>query len=411
MMCRHLTAMLIALLLCCVANADEPKTFFHYMPPEGGSFANLDVTQSLLREVDVHRWARFLHASDAQRTFIVALYTRFLDHHNDVMDRLAPDFLAQAAALVELGRRAGTESREYVDATADLDQFGRRLRQQLLEVELDFINSFEHILTEEQSGRLEVLRYEARRRHCRIFRSLMRWSDIELRQIWAASAQPQASPEEANLVDAMLVDYERRLTSLVCRCADEMYVRRLALLENRLAQDQGVVTLDESRARYRQIINRKLAVARPIGLLNAQTARLIAAAVSEEVAVEFVAAAKRAVFPEIYPDRSALHQVFHDVANHSDLSRDQQDAVAALFDAYQNEHTRINDRLEELCAEWGEKGDEGVMGYQPQFLSRALRPILDERTELSSIYQQRLEEIVGSDWLTRYRQGLSIAYP
>lgn len=406
MIFRHLTAMLIALLPCCVANAAEPKTLFQYMPPEGGSFVNLDVPQRHLRKVDVQRWADFLNMSDAQRTFITMLHAQFVDNHNEVMDRFAPEFLAQAAALAELGHRVGTESREYADATADLDHFGRRMRQQLLEVELGYINSFEHILTEEQTGRLEVLRHEARRRHCRIYRTLIRWSHVELREIWSASALLIASPEEATFVDAVLGDYERRLTSLVCRCADEMYVRRLALLENRLAQDQGVVTFDESRSRYRQIVNRKLAVARPIGLLNAQTARLIAAAVSEDVAVEFVAAAKRAVFPEIYPDHSTLHDVFHGLLNHSDLDQDQRAAVIVMFDAYEREYTQLNDQLESLCVEWGEKAEEGIMGYQPQFLSRALRPLLDERAELSSTYQQHLEEIVGSALLARSRKGL-----
>jgi hypothetical protein len=404
-----LTLTLCTSVLWAEAILDEPRSMHHYVR-EHGAGANMDVPRRPLQRSEVERWGHILNASDAQRQFMLIEYERFVERHNAFMDLEAPGYLALGQKLAEVIQTEGVSSPAVVELGREVDQANVRLRNQLIAVENSFIDTIEPILTPEQAERVPLLRHDARRRNCRTFRSFMRWIDIELRDIWTATVAEMASPEYARHVEAILADYEPQLTALICRRADLQFELRAELRANRIARTEGVITFAEANARYQRIMRRRLEADRAVRQLNEATAERIASALPEDLGSAFVVATKQAVFREVYPDRTQVHEFMNRVADDDEIGDDQRFIVSQWRDAYAVEHKRLCDELESLCVEWGERSSEGISGYQIQFLSDALKPLLEERTELSLRYLEKLHELLGPDVLARHADAIPAVF-
>jgi hypothetical protein len=374
---------------------------------EYGYGMNMEVPQNALRLEDIERWARMLELSEAQRQFLLLEYGRFVERHDEFVRREAPRYLDVGKELLDLWHAGEHSTQKLATLARRVDRESARLRREMTALEHSLIDALDPVLTDEQRVRALLVRLEARRRNCRgPVLSSMRWSDVELRYVWYGSAAAMASPQERERVEAILAVYEPQLTTIICRMIDQNAETRQQLTANRIARFAGTVSPADGRARARDVGRRKLKTHREVRLLNERTVEQIALALSPDLARIFIATAKAEAFYELYPDPETIHALFGSLAGDDELDDEQRALVKALTVAYEAEYTQHCERLEAFCIEWGERNTEGVYGYHRQFLGQELKPLLEERTELSWRSLVMLVEHVGMNALMRHATAI-----
>lgn len=387
------------------SDTDSPKIIFDYAH-EFGIGMNVNAPRHALGVEEVERWGRMLDLSEAQLLFVHSEYQQFVERHNEFLDREAPRYLALTVELREISRAEGISSPRFARMTKEVDQASINLRHKLSSLEQSLIASIKPVLTKEQAERLGILTHETTRRNCRTYYGVARWSDVELGNIWDESAAALASPLERQLVLPMFAEYGARLTNLVCRRADVDFEVRERLMDNRVAREDGRVTPAEARDRYRQIMNLRLDAAQQIRSLHEETVTRVAQTVSDDVGSVFIAAAKQAAFPELYPDNAALHDLLAALTDDDELDDENGVAVRGLAQQYIVQHEQLCKQMERKCITWGDNTAAGISGYEPQFLPDALQPLLDERTRLSCSYLQQLLGLLDQDVLDRHADAI-----
>lgn len=76
----------------------------------------------------------------------------------------------------------------------------------------------------------------------------------------------------------------------------------------------------------------------------------------------------------------------------SELDSESMEIVEDHYQSYAAEYALICNELESMCIEWGDKSTQGVVGYEPQFLTDALDPLLRKRDEVSEKWKLALDE-------------------
>ncbi|HRP64318.1 MAG TPA: hypothetical protein PK400_13540 [Phycisphaerales bacterium] len=381
---------------------ERPRTFFDYAR-EYGSGLNVSVPGKPLTADVISQWGVILEASDAQLQFMHRTHQEFVQRHNAYLEREAPRYLPLTTELADLWKTIGPSTPEVAAQMKKVDQANVRLRNDLIALEHAYIDSIQPALTPEQSEKTILLRLEATRRNCRTFWTMARWSHLELRTVWQQSVEADATPQERFEIEAILLDYEHRLTPLVCRRADVQFEIRLRLTENRIASQQGLYSSDVRASRYRAIMRRQLDAALSERSVHEQASRRILETLREGVAVRFDAAVKQAVFPELYPDPAALHDLMQSIASNVDVSDDVQRVAVLILQEYNEHYRQLCRVLESICIEYGDRSEEGIPGFEAQRLPGALREPLEERLQLSREYLVRLTHLVGAEIMEGYR--------
>ncbi len=381
--------------------AEELRSIGDYAQVQGGG-VNLIVPEQPLTELDVFEWARILGASEPQSQFMTTMYGRFVEQHNAYLDREAPRYLEHSVEFGQAWAEHGHSSPELLRVMRRMNQASKRLRRELTAIEHEFILLLEPILSDEQRDRVPIIQHEATRRNCRTFHSSARWTEIELRDIWNEVSN-LATVQEQREVEALLADYEVRLTSLVCDRADLAFEVQEQLAENRIAMAEGAISAERGAARYHHLRRRLVDSERSIRRLTEDTVAQFEQLLSRDASTQFRAKAKGAAFPELYPDTNRLHELFASVLTDQSVPHEKQEKVTSLSAQYAASYSRICNELEEFCIEWGDRTAEGLRGYRRQFLSEALRPLLEDRTVLREEYLILLVEVIGEEAVARNR--------
>jgi hypothetical protein len=386
-------------------SADEPKTFYSFLSM-GTGYANNLLANDVLRPNELDRWARILNASEAQAEFMRIQYEQFVHRHNDVMDREAPRYLELSAQLSIHIREEGIGSQVVAEVNDQLSRLGNRFRSQLEGVEREFIDSLAPVLTEEQRPRLEILRLEATRRQFGFVRNQVRWADIELRRVWEAVDPSIPSPREIAAIERILLPYEIALTNDARRQADAFSEMTRRLPRYHFQRTEGTITFAEFLERHDRVLAGVADASRRIASLNVRTLEQIEQAVSKELSAMIWQLAREEVFPELYPDGAAIHELFDKLANDHQLGEEIRVAVVSLGRLYSAAYEEERRSIEAFCVDWGERGAAGEVGYAPQNLLDALEPLLEERTELSRRWLVMLVEHVGIEALNRHAAAI-----
>jgi hypothetical protein len=419
---RHFICMLMCVAFMTGAALGDPpkraKSFYDF-GHEYGFGMNMSVPLRALTIRKVEQWADILGVSEAQRLFMLAEFERFVEKNNAFVDREAPGYIDIGKEMWVIRQQREHKTWEFYELGRKLDRESARLRRELTALELGLINAIEFMLTPEQRARVPIITNESRRRNCRVsMLTTIRWADVELRDIWhgsgaelyapiapaprATPAAELATPAESRLVDVILTEYEARLTSHICRMADLQLEARGKLAANRTARNLREISSAEGRAEYQRIRENLLQVFQQVRLINEQAVERIASALSNEASSVFIHAAKMAAFPELYPDDAALHELFAALTNDDALDERQQKLAIALQHGYLSQYSRKCHELEAFCIEWAEQNTRGINGYQIQFLPRELKPMLDERIELSRRYVEDTLAHLGPGILVRH---------
>lgn len=397
---------LIAYALCMFndeAHGDEPVTLSHYLMQYQGGLP-LGVHGEVLTRRDIERWAQLLTISDAQKQFLELRYGNFVDRHNEVFGQEAERFLTIGVELGDVWREEGSNSPAIPEIVNRMERAAHRFRMHLTQAEHELLDSLEEVLAPEQIEMLPILRLESTRRHCRNFRSAVRWVNVKLRDVWIGSAKQLASPEEIDQVQAILWDYEHVLTPLVCRRGTIIYSTTRRLAQNRIARDRGEITSDQRASRYRRIMRSRLDASTPIRRLAERTVDDILAALSPEPAAAFKGAAKQAAFPEVYPDQYSLFALFESLGGDDALDSETVEALRAYREAYSLDYKRSLESLERACIEWGNGREAGLDGFEQ--LSDMLDPVMEEHVAMSRRWVRTLEELVGETVMQQHDQAI-----
>ncbi len=400
-MIRSVAPLLMMIFLS--TDVERARVVSDYVQPRV-SYANIAVANAALTTTDVERWVTFLNASDAQAHHMQLKYAAFVQSHNALLDREAPRLLAASAELSEAIQQEGFTT--ALPAKLDSQrQRSTQLRRQLKLAEQEYINSIEPVMTEEQAVLLPTLHNEAIRRQTRTRSSEVRWVDVELSRIWEKVNHDTMTPEELRGTRTMLQEYENAMTPLFRRLSDiqwDLPTRISTLVADMQAE---VISSDEFQVRQDRVRAVYLRSLQRISNLNKTTVRLITDTLADEVADDFLQYANAAAFPELYPDRAAIHHVYEAVIHDDALGEDLQHAAAALFDDYSAQYDQMNRTLQEFCISWGEQSAMGRDGYQAQLFPEALAPKLRDRRELSEQWLERLTAIVGEDIVESHQFG------
>lgn len=372
-----------------------PRTYLQYIEYSAG-YLSLNLSQDGLCSDDVDRWARLLGASEAQQQFMRIMHEQFVEEYNRYCDRHIPDFLAHSAQADEIRLAEGTRSPALADALRSLRRHADRLRTQLLSIEEAYIESLGPILTDEQSLGLDVLRSEAIRRQYRIRVHPIRWSGIELRPLWMQVETHALSPEDLRSIETILEEYEAILTPLVRRQAEAQWAISGQVLRLLAEMDAGVLTPSEFQVRYRRVHARFADALKRTARLNESTLRRMVDSVDEKHGAALLSIAKRAAFPELYPDDAALHHFFAAIDADESVDDETRAAAAALRDTYNTLYEAVSRDLEAICVEWGDKMALGEQGYLNQDLPEALEPLMRRRHEMSVLWMGKLNDALGT---------------
>lgn len=399
--CRRQVACVLAFISVCGlhdALADEkPATLVDYVEM-GVGYTNLAIADSPLPADELSEWVRILNASEAQENYLRAMYHDFVTRHNAFMDEAAPRYLAKSAELSKMRPpSSGEQSPEFVAALESFHQEGGRMQRRLARIELDLVDLLVPQLYEKQLPRLEILRNRATRRQMRTFPNLLRWSDVELSTHWYAIDSELISSEESEAIDLVLFDYETQLTRRYRRLHDAFWGRMLSIARLWNQAHEGVISFAERRERYVALQESKVDTSLEVGRLNRQTLETIKRMVSDEIADLFTARVLAAVFPEIYPDETALDELFEALIESESIDPEEKEVIAGTFAHYRLQADRINAELEKFCEDFARRGVEGDQRYFPQFFEGAFAEESRRRIDFAAGQVEHLIEIVGEE--------------
>lgn len=376
-------ALLLVVTLSQAGMQDEPRTVRDYFELEVG-YINLMLLTGVLERSDLDRWARILNASEAQEDFMQRQYAQFVAQHNATMDRLIPKHLALSAEADAIRVEHGTGSWELVEANRSLHRDNLRIREELARVERNYIDSLIPVLADEQVQRLEILRLAATRRQHGDVHLRVRWSKVELRRVWEMVDRELIAADEWNEIEAILLDYDRTLNKHTRRLLDSFWTqstRLMRLFAERYA-DQSI-SPEEFFERHQRIMRQTVQPQLALARFNRQTSEEIAQALSGHVAAAFQQHLRESVFPELYPDQTALHGLFEALLDDDEVTDEGREVVTSLLIQYSDRHEKMCDDIEAFCVEWDERGAKGENGYQTQLLPGALKPKLQQRRDLA----------------------------
>ncbi len=379
--------------------ADErPATLVDYVEL-GVGYSNLAITNSPLSVDELAEWVRILNASEAQENYLHAMYGDFVTRHNAFMDDAAPKYLSKSAELNQMRPASGESSAEFLEALTDIHQESGRMQRRLAQIEQDLIDRLVPKLYEEQLPRLEILRHRAMRRQMRTFPSRLRWSDVELSTHWYTIDPALISSEESKAIDLLLFDHETQLTRRFRRLHEVFWDRLLSIARLWNDAQQGVISATELRAQYVALQKSEIDASTRVGRLNQQTLQTIQHMVSDEIADEFTDRVLAAVFPEIYPDETALDELFAVLSDEDSLDSEQRENIRSTFQLYRLQADQINAELEKFCEDFARRGAEGDQSYFPQFFEGAFAEESRRRIDFAAGEVRRLGEIVGEEIL------------
>jgi hypothetical protein len=404
--------MLISLLCSAIvstsvmAGTGDAKTVFDYVKPRV-RYTNLAVSQQALSRSDVARWGGLLGASDAQLQLMLVQYASFVEQQNVLLDHEAPRLLERSAGI----HLAQVEEGGYTDAHSrrmrDLLQHCARLRRQLEQLEQSYIDSIEPFFTKEQVERLPLLRNEAVRRQCRTRPTTLPWAHLDVRSLWEQVDDSWLSPEEREWVMTILWEHDQAVTPLLRGMTDSFWSTNASMSRTVVQWQSGAILTDE----YNRIIERSLtpylrSLLR-LAAVNENAAAQIVETIPDDVGREFLLLAKTAAYPQLYPDRTALHDGFRAMLNDDELDDDLLRNIQQLFVTYDMEYEQAAHQAERFYLEWSKLNVLSRQGYFTQHLPEALEPKLLQRLELAQRWLEQLAEAVGEDIL--HKHGVYIA--
>lgn len=400
---RECIGLSAAMAVAVAATADSPRRVVEYLPKH--QVVSVDVHHEPLDEIRLAWWGQLLRASAEQQLFMELSHRQFVQDHNNLLDRIAPDHMALGVEVNNVAASEGYASRAYLSSLRRFNESSRRVRNAMVALEHDFIERIQPVLTPEQRENLDVLRQESIRRNWLAIIDFPRWTNVELRRIWLTShAFDVASADERSQVHAILIEYETRLTQLtrsLAETAGRTHERRAALFVSRA---EGAITAAETRERSQRFLRQAAEPADAIRLLHETTLDRLKNVLPVAAWALLEADAKRAAFSEIYPDSTSLAPLFAALLDDATDDADSLAHVASLQDAYTTAMQQKNRELERMCIEWGQRNAEGVNGYQRQYFPDAIRPLLIDRREMSKRWLQTLHDQLGAATLQRVKE-------
>jgi hypothetical protein len=394
-----------------IAAQSQPQTVPDYLPrrsmPMLNQFLSWDVP---LQRDELDTWAAILNLSDAQRRFVEIEYLRFIDAVNERSDRLIPEFLESSRQLWQSYDSGHRDSREFVRAVEMHVRLHQRIVRQLGETEHEFINSFVPILAEEQGARVDALRARADRQWLAAA-ALMptRGVGIDLYAIWLSIDHGAIDATTRQSIEQALVAHEVNLTDLHHQIES---VRRQVLTRSRRDRVRALEGEIDGKSYvdgHRRRIERFAELGERVRQSTFAVAQAIRNALPQTVAEQWESEFKAAVFPEIYPDRAVLDELFDLVLDDEQVSEPIRDMLRGVYWEYRNSRGQLCADLEALAIEFNDRGARGENGFQRQFLPDALAPLLEERTELSRRWLVMLVEHVGIEALNRHAAAIPAA--
>jgi len=155
-----------------------------------------------------------------------------------------------------------------------------------------------------------ILRREATCRQCRLGRHRLRWADIELRDVWEQVDPVVPSPAETLAIENILDRYEVELTQASCRYAEALIAWSSRLRRYHAERHHEQISSDEFLQKHDRVNAELASASRRIAELNVTTLEHIERTVSAETAQSIWRLAREAAFPEVYPDDTAIHDLF-----------------------------------------------------------------------------------------------------
>lgn len=379
--------------------AGEPlprATTIQDMIEPGMPMGNL-MNPAALQPEDVERWGKMLDVNEQEMMHLNQQYVQYVSRHNQLMEIDGKAYLQTCSELGNLIRTDRLTSPAVLQATRDLHAQARRLQDNLERLELEYIDSLLPGLTEAQSELVYLFRNEASRRQSRSFPFLDRWSNVDLRFVWEAMLSDVVNEADRVAMDTLLADYETRVTPLLDRLARQLSAASVEILELMVAEGSGGVDSETATSRHTAIWNRvgnafeSVRTATHVAVIQASNV------LSQPIADRFVAEAKMAAFPELYPDDGDLERLFAKLLSGGELDDQKRNEAQSLRVGYREEYVAICQRLESLCIEWGDRRSRGKSGSQRQFLAEELQPLLTKRDEVSTRWLELLTAVVGED--------------
>lgn len=359
-----------------------------------GPYGNLQNPAALQAE-DVDRWARTLDVTAQQLEFLQQRYIEFAERHNRYMEHDGKAYLAKCRELGDLQNTTTLTSREMLRTTEELLGQTRRFQAGLEQRELEYVDSLVPVLNDEQIDQLYLLRNEASRRQSRSFRFLDRWSNVDLRLVWEAMLSDDIGAADREAMERLLADYEVRVTPLLARLAEQYASNGVEIMEIMADEAEGRINTETATNRYRAAWNKIGNAFEQVQKATQDTVTQASVILTEPVGKLFVAEAKMAAFPELYPDRTYCDQLFINLMTNATITPQQQQDVMALRLGYQEQYAAACLELETFCIEWGHRRARGESGSQRQFLTDELIPRLAKRDEISAKWLHLAEDVVG----------------
>ncbi len=386
--------------LICAGSCDSPqraKTVSDYLQ-NGVGYANL-ATGDALQPEHVDQWAQWLEASDAQREFMRFQYSQWVKHYNELLDHEMPKYLSQSAETARMGQGPERKSAAFIGALQALQHANRRVLTAMERMENDYVDLILPGLTDEQADRAQMLRNAISRRQSRNVPILLRWVNVDLREVWQVMSGEKTLPEDIEKMSPILDDYENRITPLLRRLANARWASSLEIRKLLFEKGEGRLDSAEFEHRYDAIHGKIADAGRRVREITQQTVRLIGDSLTNATAKAFVDHAKAVAFPEAYPDKSAMDQHFAALTASADLDQAAKDSIVAMYPDYVSEYKAAADEIEALMVNWDEQTALGKSGFQRQFLAKALEPLLRKRMELAERWRAKLREAAGESAL------------
>ena len=305
---------------------------------------------------DVRRWQRWLNTSPEQDAFIWSVYEQYRKVYENAIEVRSPDLIASSRELIAISPKIFEFPSEYLDAqNRSLQLIGEM--NVAADVAFDlFIERVKDILADVQKEKLWRVEMDRDRRK----RHETYWEFDPSRVDLCVIIEDLHLPAEAqDAVDAVAVEYEKRVAPWVLRLEQEITKRepRMAKLDAYLLHDasgklwplgseERLNAYLQNKQLQAELLKEGARLQESIHRVNKEFVPKFAETLPEEYAQQFVNSYRERAYWRVYPDRSVPIKLWESVRRSEVIDERTRVENESLWTHYQRDHQKISDLME-----------------------------------------------------------------
>lgn len=381
----------VALTLASTVSAQSPSTQPSTLRPNQPGMP-LRLAQPI-SERDLDRYASLLTLSEAQRSFLAFVHSKYLDDWRALTKSRLPRVIELTHSYVT-ERRASGFGPVVADLYSSIVSEENALHTLCCDLDAILFGRLEAVLAEAQRERFPRVKWHRERRRCWEREKAVYSARIDLTQL---IEDTRLSAEVMQAIDTISFEYERQVSPHFVQVDESIATRRDKLLHLYVEPKNDVHSRTEAQSVASELLRPGADGQERILHLNATFLPQFVSLLPPDDAQRINDTYNRLANPKVFPDRTSPEGFYREIHEHEVLTND----LKAMIDEVWNRHLKfynaINETMQSHDTEWQIRfaREDMALGYEEY--RDAMRTLREQRWQRNERTIRELKSLLPPD--------------